>query len=272
MIEQLRRELGAVGIRGPRRDRILAEFADHLACDPAAELGEPRALAEQFANELATTGARRAAFGTFTALSLVAVAFVGTQAVLPTSPDIAGGRSVLLAALATLGMVVGAQVAFASGSLALLRALRLRRESVLPIGEVVLLRRRTATALAAGAATVAGTALYAFNFWAQVPGWWSVLTVGVAGATLLPLAVAAGSHLQTASVAVSRSGPAAGLAADIGPFARPWLIGAAAVGAMLVASSIAERSLVEGVLRAAFEAVAFVACLLAFGRFLGLRR
>jgi hypothetical protein len=65
MIDELRRELAAVGIRGRQRDRILAEFADHLACDPAAELGDPRTLATQFADELAIDSARRSALWTF---------------------------------------------------------------------------------------------------------------------------------------------------------------------------------------------------------------
>src|SRR5215204_2456287 len=38
VIEELRRELVAAGIRGALRDRIVAEIADHLDCDPAAEL------------------------------------------------------------------------------------------------------------------------------------------------------------------------------------------------------------------------------------------
>jgi hypothetical protein len=96
VIKELGRELAAVGIRGRRRDRILAEFADHLACDPQAQLGEPRDLARQFADELATDSARRAAFATFGALAAVAAAVVLPQLALPSVPDITGGSSTLL--------------------------------------------------------------------------------------------------------------------------------------------------------------------------------
>jgi len=60
-VTRLGEELGRVGIRGRLRTRILAEYADHLACDPAAQLGEPGALARQFADELGSARARRAA-------------------------------------------------------------------------------------------------------------------------------------------------------------------------------------------------------------------
>jgi len=39
VIDELARELASVGIRGRRRERILTEFADHLTCDPEAQLG-----------------------------------------------------------------------------------------------------------------------------------------------------------------------------------------------------------------------------------------
>jgi hypothetical protein len=65
VIDELARELTLVGVRGRRRERILDEFADHLACDPGAQLGEPRQLAAQFADELASDAARGTAFGSF---------------------------------------------------------------------------------------------------------------------------------------------------------------------------------------------------------------
>ncbi|HMI28541.1 MAG TPA: hypothetical protein VK490_02470, partial [Gaiellaceae bacterium] len=63
-----------------------------------------------------------------------------------------------------------------------------------------------------------------------------------------------------------------GLNADLGPFARPWLIGGTAVGAMLVATSILEGSMVEGALRGGFEAILFVGCFLVLRRPLVLTR
>lgn len=266
MIEELGRELSAVGIRGRQRRRILAEFADHLACDPEARLGEPRELARQFADELATDAARRTAFATFGALAVVAAAVVLPQLALPTVPDITGGKSSLLVGPATLAMILGAQIAFATGCLAALRALRLEGPQDVP-----LIRRRSAVALAAGAATALGSALYAVNFDGVVPGWWFALALGSAAAAALPLAASAAAYARGGGIEVS-GGPARGLAADLGPFARPPLIGAAAMLAVLVGTSFAEHSVVEGAIRASFEGVAFAACFLVLRRFLALDR
>ena len=46
----LDRELSAAGVRGRQHERILAEYGDHLACDPNAQLGSPVELARQFAD------------------------------------------------------------------------------------------------------------------------------------------------------------------------------------------------------------------------------
>jgi len=58
-LSDLRRELAARGIRGRLADRIVAEFADHLACDPDANLGTPEEIAERFAAELPVARTRR---------------------------------------------------------------------------------------------------------------------------------------------------------------------------------------------------------------------
>jgi hypothetical protein len=270
VIRELSRELAAVGIRGRRRERILTEIADHLACDPAASLGEPRALAKQFADELATDSARRTAVGTFAALAITALALAVPQVSLPTVPDITAGRSILLAGPAAFAMVLGAQVAFAAGSLAAMRALRVRRARTLPDGEVTVLRRRTAVALAAGGAVVAGSVLYVVNFWALVPAWWAALALATGLAAVVPLGIAALAHFRASTLHVTERAPAAGLSADLGPAARPWLIGAAVVLVMFAGTSVAERSAVEGALRAGFEAAAFAGCFFAFRRPLAL--
>jgi hypothetical protein len=131
--------------------------------------------------------------------------------------------------------------------------------------------RRFARTLVAGAATALGTVLYAVNFHGIVPDWWLALALGGAGAAALPLAVSTATYVRGAGLAVSRGTPR-GLAADLGPLAQPTLIGATAISAMLVATSFAERSVVEGAIRAAFEGVAFAASFLALRRFLVLER
>jgi hypothetical protein len=265
MIDELARELTAVGIRGRQRDRILTEFADHLACDPEANLGDAREIAAQFADELAGDSARHTALATFCALAGVAFAVGIPLLTLPTVPDIAGGRSLLLVAPATLAMVIGAQVAFAAGCLAALRALRFGGTH-----DVALIRGRIAVALAAGSVTAAGSALYAVNFWGLVPHWWALLATASAGAAAVPLAAASAAYARTSRIAVSTTASARGLSADLGPLARPWLIGGVAVLAMLVGTSLLEGSVIEGTIRAAFEAALFAACFVAFRRRLGL--
>lgn len=267
MIDELGRELAAVGIRGRQRERILAEFADHLACDPEAQLGEPRVLAQQFADEYASDNARLTAFATFVALATVAVAVVGPQVTLSSVPDIAGGRSIVLVGVAGLALFVGAQVAFAAGCLAAIRALRLQGPADVP-----LVRRRAAVALAAGTATALGSALYAANFHGIVPDWWYSLTLAAAAVATVPLLASAAAFARAAGVRVSRAGPARGLQADLGPLAHPALVGGVATFAMLIGTAVAEGSIVEGALRAAFEAVVFAACFAAFRRPLALSR
>ena len=75
-LNDLKAQLERVGIRGARRERIVTEFADHLSCAPDAELGDPAALATQFADELGTSFARTAAFHAFVALALAGILVV----------------------------------------------------------------------------------------------------------------------------------------------------------------------------------------------------
>jgi hypothetical protein len=265
VIEELGRELLAVGIRGRLRARILAEFSDHIACDPRARLGDPRPLAAQFADDLATERTRRTALGTFAALAVVAVAVGIPQLTLPATPDLAAGRSPFLIAPALLALVFGAQIAFVAGSLAALRALRLGG-----VHEVGLVRRRVDVALAAGVLTALGGVLYAVNFSDVVPTWWTALALAAAAAGAVPLGAAAFAHARTHGVKVSTARPPAGLSADLGPLAQPALIGAAATFAIVAATAVLEGSLVEGALRGAFEAAAFAACFAALRRPLAL--
>jgi len=267
LIDELGRELAAVGIRGRRRARILAEFSDHLTCDADADLGDPRMLAAQFADDLATDAVRRTAYATFGALAAVALAVGIPQLTLPTVPDITGGRSPFLVGSATLAIILGAQVAFAAGCLAALRALRFGG-----VHEVALVRRRISVALAAGAVTAAGSALYAVNFWNVVPRWWAMLAVAAAAIAAAPLAGSALAFARAGGIRVTRSDTPRGLSADVGPLARPALIGAAATFAMFAATSVLEGSVLEGVIRAAFEACAFAACFLVLRRPLALGR
>ena len=283
--QELRRALAARGICGRRADRIVLEIEDHLSCDADAELGDPLELAQEFADELGAGLARRSAVVSFAALALAAPLLVAPQLLAQTYPDLTSGRSVAIAALALIATAVAPQVAFVAGSLALLRALRLRRRRVLPAAEITLLRRRAAAGLAAGLVTAAGPALYAWNFWSQLPRWWAVLTVSLAAA-VVPVLAAGGVAVARAGLpVVAVAGPAGDLLDDFAPLRaaaerlglreHPWrlaaLVGGAVTLAALAVGWQAERSFVEGVFRAGVEAIAFAVCFAALGRFLGLR-
>ena len=109
-LDELGRELGAVGIRGRLRGRILAEADDHLRSDPEAlgRFGSAREIANGFAAELGTQAARRASFGAFAALAVAGAVYASAYiAVTATSHPSADGA---LASLALLAIVVGPQV------------------------------------------------------------------------------------------------------------------------------------------------------------------
>ncbi len=153
----LSRELAAVGIGGRLRSRIVAEFDDHLACNPDAQLGDPKAIARQFADELGTTRARRAAFVSFGALALAGVLFGAAFVAAPRgmlAPASASNHISWLATFAAALTACAAQVSFVAGGLALVRALRLRRDGVIAGAEAEVIRRRATVGVGAGLVTM----------------------------------------------------------------------------------------------------------------------
>ena len=161
-LDALESELKRTAIPPRRRARILTELADHLHENPEAELGAPRELARQFADELGTRLARITAYRAFGVLAVAATVLVVMF--------IDGGRtwggwvgygshptSAYMPSWWVPLMVVwfiSAQVALAAGSLALLRAWRLRHQSVITASNAAILNRRAAVGLAAGAVTM----------------------------------------------------------------------------------------------------------------------
>jgi hypothetical protein len=243
-LADLRRELAARGIRGRLAERIEAELADHLACDPAARLGDPAEIAERFAAELRVVRSRRAVWETFAALAVCA-ALLGVAERHP-----AGGAS-----WAGIVVAVSAQIAFVAGCLALLRGVRARTA-----GDFHLAQRRAAVALVAGAGVAAGMA-----------GEGRLLAYVCAAAAAVPLVVAASATRRAALV--TAGGDSEGLAADLGPHARRILLalGAVAVAGVVVQGVVFEGSGWEGLIRGAVEAGGLVAGVVALGRVLGLR-
>jgi hypothetical protein len=277
VIDELGRELGAVGISGRLRRRILDELRDHLACDPEAQLGDPRGLARQFADELGTSRSRSAAFAGFGALAVAGlaytVAFVAEAGV--SVPDLPA-HSRVLGALAGATLVVAPQVAFVAGGLALVRAFRRRRDRAIPAAEVRLLLRRTGLALAAGAAAMGATALFGYEY--GVATGIAYVGAAVGGGALL---LATPPVLAAARVHATAPGEPGDVFADVGELVPkrlrgdPWTFAqtvALLAGLAVALAGIAQSDPFDGLLRGLAEALACFAGFAGLGRFLGLRR
>lgn len=233
----LRAELERVGIRGRLADRIVAELDDHLACDPEANLGEPRLIAERFAAELCLPKTRRATYLGFAGLVAAAALLLAVLA------GRSGGGPV-----AGIVAILAGQVAFAAGVLALWGA----RRGTAP----ALVQRRVLVALLAGVVVLVAVVV-------SVAQWIAILA-------LVPALLLAASFAEL-RVAVGITPERIASSRGFAPREAAWL-GIAVSAFVLLASARAERSWLEGVERGAAEAVAFVAGYLVLGRRLGIRR
>jgi hypothetical protein len=262
-VNDLRAQLARVGIRGRLARRIELELADHARCDPDAQLGDARMIADRFAVELRVPRTRRVTFHGFIALALTAgslgVATVGADHA-GGWPPVSGTRG-LVASLGGLTMALAGQVALVAGLLALWRAL-LGPEG----GDMRIVQRRIGVALAAGAVVVAGHAAQTAALQPFLPAWWAALALPALTVPLLALGASA-RELQGA-VALTCGVP---LARRSFPWPLVLATGGAAVLLVTVGSAFAEHSWNEGVTRGAFELVAFGGCFAALGRYLGLR-
>jgi hypothetical protein len=256
----LRAELARVGISGRLARRIVLELDDHLRCDPDADLGAPREIAERFAEELRVPRTRRSAYAGFAALALAAVAIVVSAR--GGGPTVPGARG-WIESLGGLGVIFGGQVAFVSGVLALWSATR----SAHGVTDLRLVQRRTGVALGAGGFALIAHASQAVAVQPYMSTLWLALAIP---ATLVP-GVALG-------VAARGLHDAVVLTPAVEPARRPFrwslviAIGAAAVTVMIVGSAFAERSWVEGLSRGVLESIGFALCFAIFGRRLGIRR
>jgi hypothetical protein len=282
-VEELSDELQRLGIRGRLRRRIVTEFEDHLELDPRADLGTPADIARQFADELGTRRAFRAARVSFTALAIAGViavvAFV-TASAAGMSPAKIQVRDERLGALGGLIAVLGGQIALASGALAALRAFRQRRRQAVTRRDAVIMGRRAAVGTFAGLATMAGMALFASAADAGVAGWWTTLVstgAALGAAVLLAASPALISSVRLRPVA---PGAAGDVLDDLGPLVppalagRPWrfaLVFAAAITLAITAAGIAAGDPFDGALRGLGDGIACLAGFAALGHYLGLR-
>ncbi len=181
-LDALRDELANAGIGGRRRERIVIEIADHLACDAAAQLGSPRDIARRFADELGTLTARRAAGRSFAALAVAGLMFGAAFAVSPAAAfGAAPAGASLLGRLARVVAVLAPQIAFAAGLLAALRAVRRRGQGVIAAAEARIIGRRATVATVAGLATTVSLGVIALVFAREVSSGWQALALVASG-------------------------------------------------------------------------------------------
>ncbi len=272
MIDELRRELAAAGVRGRWQRRALEEARDHLA-ESQGEFGDPREIAAGIAAVVGTARTRRAAWAAFAALAVTGLAYIGAWALAAQGGqrDIASAGA--LGVVATLALFFLPQVTFVAGLLLLWRALRL--PSPAPAAELRVVRRRAAVALAGGSATAVAWVVYVRQF--DVAHGAAIVAAGLVA--LATLAVAAVMVRKASAPRVEPEGAAGDVFDELGlPGLRPhaWAFATAfalAVGLVAVAVGWnAEGTLVDGLVRGVPEAIAVLGCYTALGRVLALRQ
>jgi hypothetical protein len=277
-LDDLRRELAAKRIPPGRRRRIIAELDDHLRCDPSASdrLGEPAALAKRFADEVGTALSRRAAFATFVALAPFGLLFGTLMALLGVAHFRSGDPNLLGPAV-----ILGTQIAFVGGSLAALRAWRLRGATAVPAAEAAVLLRRAAFGLGGGLLTVGGLAVGASQMPSHVSAWFAPLAYATAAVGAVTLTTAGVALVRAARLKPIAPGAATGdLVSDLGPFVpaplrgNPWRLAFAIAGLVALCIAIAgvmQSDPFDGLARALLDALACLAGFGLLGRWLGLR-
>lgn len=280
-LNDLDAQLVRAGIRGARRKRIVTEFADHLSCDPGADLGDPRALAAQFADELGSSFARTAAFRAFAALALTGALVAARLASFVPLRNTSVGMPLDTAAL--LVCILAAQVALVAGGLGLVRAVLVRRRSTIPQQEATILARRAGIGLAAGAVAMLAVPLHGSTSLGNTTGtpWLAFVAMGV---SLGAIALTVPAVIRAARLRPLASGPAGDLLADFGPLqplatratggsvTRLALVAAVALAIVIALAGVAAGDPYDGILRGLLEAGAFLGGYAVLGGYLGIRR
>lgn len=279
---ELGQELSAVGIRGRLRGRILAEYADHLACDPEAQLGEPGALARQFADELGSTRARRSAVIGFAALALAGILF-GLAFITSASAFGAGPRGgPVIGRVATGLAILFSQVSFVAGMLAALRWLQRRGSGVLPAAEATVIVRRAAVGVLSGLLTMVSLGTIAIADRRFLSGAWVTFAVVVAAVGTAGLLASLPSIWEAARLRPVAPGDAGDVFDDLGDFVmlvppslrgRPWRLAAVvsvAVAVAITLVAVPAQDAYDGALRGILDALLCMAGFATLGRYLGL--
>jgi hypothetical protein len=278
--DELLQELTRAGITGRLRTRIVAEFQDHLQCDPEADLGAPRALAHQFADEIGTSRVRWAARWSFAALALAGILFA---IVFLAAPGHAFGaiaaRLPWPGRLTNFVVLFAPQVAFVAGVLALARALRRRRAKVIASAEARIMLRRVIVGLLGGVATMVALGILALELRPYLPGWWVTLADACAGFGLAGLLVATPAAVSAARLRPTAPGPAGDMFDDFGALVpaplrgRPWRLALLVAGLIVVVLGgfgFLASDGPDGVVRGIADALACLFGFATLGRYLGL--
>ncbi|MGH2976890.1 MAG: hypothetical protein ACRDKC_00740 [Gaiellaceae bacterium] len=250
MIDRLQHELAVRGVSARRRRRIRLELEDHLACDPAADLGDPVALAQRFVDELGTAFARRAALATFLALAPIGV--------------LAAVLALLSNGTVNVGTILGGQLAFVGGTLALLRAWRLRGAALFSGADATALRRRAFLGIGGGALT-----LLSIGVVTQRP-----LALATVALGTLALGTASTALVHALRVRPVAAGTSRDLSFDLGLDADPWrlaLLIASVVALCIAFAGVAQADPFDGLVRAVGDGLLCLAGFALLGRQLGLR-
>ncbi|MGH2892875.1 MAG: hypothetical protein ACRDPM_06350 [Solirubrobacteraceae bacterium] len=275
-------KLSAVGIRGRLRGRILAEYADHLACDPDAQLGEPGALAGQFADEVGSTRARRAAVIGFAALALAgilfALAFVTADSAFGAAPK--GGP--VIGRIATGFALLFPQVSFVAGTLAVLRWVQRRGSGVLPAAEATVIVRRAAVGVLSGILTMISLGTIAVAYHRFLSGAWATFAIVVAAIGTAGLLASLPSIWEAARLRPVATGEPGDVFDDLGDFVmlvppplrgRPWRFAAVvsvAVAVAITLVAVPAQDVLDGAARGILDALLCMAGFATLGRYLGL--
>jgi hypothetical protein len=226
-----------------------------------------------------TNGARRTALFSFFALAPAGIGYALLLGLNRPGPDITSAKTLPIGIAAALVIALAPQISLASGLLVIALTWRLRATPVAPAAAISLLQRRAAVALGAGAATLAGVAVYTVEYSRGLPDWWTTLAFAVIATAIVPVAVAAAALGRTARLRAQAAGPAGDVFDDLGPLldrvplrlrGRPWLLCLLFAAAVAVAAFVG-GGLDEGPRNAVAEFAAICAGFAVLGRFLGLR-
>jgi hypothetical protein len=281
---RLGQELTAVGIGGRLRGRILAEYADHLACDPEAQLGEPRALARQFADEVGSTRARRAAVIGFAALALAGtlfgLAFITSDSAFGAAPK--GGP--VIGRIATALAILFSQISFVAGTLAALRWVQRRSSGVLSASEASVIVRRAGVGVVSGIVTMVSLATLAIAYHRFLSAAWATFAIVVAAVGTAGLLASVPSIWEAARLRPVAEGEAGDVFDDLGDLVilvpaplrgRPWRFAAAvsvAVAVAITLVAVPAQDAFDGAVRGVIDALLCLAGFATLGRYLGLWR